>query len=62
VKINFELFGEYALLKEEKECIEIKSFQSKMSIIRAYSNIENEYKEHMKKKTYGEDGRIPRKG
>jgi len=28
VKINFELFGEYGLLKEEKECIEIKSFQS----------------------------------
>jgi len=49
VKINFELFGEYGLLKEEKECIEIKSFQSKMTIISAYSNIENEYKEHMEK-------------
>jgi len=36
-------------LKEEKECIEIKSFQSKMTIISAYSNIENEYKEHMEK-------------
>jgi len=49
VKINFELFGEYALVKEEKECIEIKSLQSKMTIISAYSNIENDYREHMKK-------------
>jgi len=49
VKINFELFGEYGLLKEEKECIEIKSFQSKITIISAYSNIGNEYKEHMER-------------
>jgi len=32
-----------------------------MTIISAYSNIENEYKEHMEK-LLGEDGRIPRKG
>jgi len=49
VIINVELFGEYALLKKEKERIEIKSFQSKMTIISAYSNIENEYNEHMEK-------------
>jgi len=47
MKINFELFGEYALLKKEKECIEKNSFQSKMTIISAYFNIENEYKEHI---------------
>jgi len=35
--------------EEEKKCIEIKSFQSKMAIINAYSNIENEYKEHTEK-------------
>jgi len=49
VNINFELIGEYALLKKEKECIELKSFQSKMTIIGAYSNIENEHKEYMEK-------------
>jgi len=39
-KVNFELFAAYILIKDESEEIEIKSFQSKMTIMYKDSDLE----------------------
>jgi len=38
-KVNFELFEEYILFKDESEEIEMKSFQSKMTIMNKNSDL-----------------------
>jgi len=45
-KVNFELFAEYILFKDESEEIEMKSFQSKMTIMNKDSDLENIFHEH----------------
>ena len=45
-KVNFELFAEYVLLKEKSELLETKSFQSKMDVVSADSDLEQSFNEH----------------
>jgi len=45
-KVNFELFAEYILFKDESEEIDMKSFQSKMTIMNKDSDLENIFHEH----------------
>jgi len=45
-KVNFELFSEYLLFKDESEEIEMKSFQSKMTIMNKDSDSECILHEH----------------
>jgi len=45
-KVNFELFAEYVLFKDESEEIKIKSFQSKMTIMNKDSDLECIFHEH----------------
>jgi len=45
-KVNFELFAEYTLFKDESEEIEMKSFQSKMTIMNKDSDLECIFHEH----------------
>jgi len=45
-KVNFELFAEYILFKDEPEEIEMKSFQSKITIMNKDSDLECIFNEH----------------
>jgi len=45
-KVNLELFTEYTLFKDESKEIEMKSFQSKMTIMNKDSDLENIFHEH----------------
>jgi len=46
-KVNFELFAEYILFKDESEEIETKSIQSKMTIKNKGSDLECIFHEHI---------------
>ncbi|XP_062143119.1 uncharacterized protein LOC133850886 [Drosophila sulfurigaster albostrigata] len=45
-KVNFELFAQYTLLKDEVEYTDIKSFQSNMTIETMCCNLQQSFKEH----------------
>jgi len=45
-KVNFELIAENILFKDESEEIEMKSFQSKVTIMNKDSDLENIFHEH----------------